>query len=87
MQWAKDTTQIKNLMKTYSDEEVRNIIHTIITQYKKRWSKPMYPAPTIPAMCGWMATPALEVFTATEKAKTATSKWDELENSDEDLIL
>jgi len=34
-----------------------------------------------------MATPALEVFTATEKAKTATSKWDELENSDEDLIL
>lgn len=86
VQWQRETIQMKNLMKSYNDEEIRGIIFTVITQYKKRWSKPMYPAPTLGALCGWMAVPAMEIMATVEKAKTATSKWDSL-NSDEDLIL
>lgn len=87
VQWAKETVNIKNLMKTYDDEEIKGIIHTVVTQYKKRWSKPMFPAPTLGAMCGWMATPAMEIMSTVEKSKNATSKWDDLENTEEDLIL
>lgn len=85
VQWMKETVQIKNMMKNYSDEEIKIIIHTVVTEYKKRWAKPQYPAPTIGAMSGWLSTQAMQIVS--NKVKPAASKWDKLDNSDEDLDL
>lgn len=85
VQWMKETVQIKNMMKNYSDEEIKTIIHTVITEYKKRWAKPQYPAPTIGAMSGWLSTQAMQIIS--NKVKLAVSKWDNLDNSHEDLDL
>lgn len=85
VQWMRDTVQIKNMMKTYSDEEIKTIITTVVTQYKKRWAKPQFPAPTIGAMAGWLSTQAMQIHN--NKVAPVISKWDSMENSDEDLIL
>ncbi|HIE5864166.1 TPA: helix-turn-helix domain-containing protein [Clostridium botulinum] len=85
VQWMKDTVQIKNMMKNYSDEEIKDIIHIVVTEYKKRWAKPQYPAPTIGGMAGWLSIQAMQINS--NKTKKQSSKWDNLENTDEDLML
>ncbi|RMD02359.1 hypothetical protein D9O40_06140 [Clostridium autoethanogenum] len=52
----------------YTDGEVITIIETVMTEYKKRWSKLQYPTPTIPATCGWLSTQAITIVKGIHKA-------------------
>lgn len=85
VQWQRETVQIKNMMKNYSDDKIKIIVHTVITHYKKRWAKPQYPAPTIGAMVGWLSVQAMEINS--NKTKASDSNWDTMSNTDETLIL
>lgn len=66
--WQRDIHLVKTkLLKNYTDKEVITIIETVMAEYKKRWSKPQYPTPTIPATCGWLSTQAMVIAKGTHK--------------------
>ncbi|GAB6153680.1 hypothetical protein JCM17380_24300 [Desulfosporosinus burensis] len=77
----------KSLLPNYTDEQIVVMIETVFDEFDKRWKQPQYPAPTIGAICSWLGGQALKLSADRVKAKTAVSKWDELENTDEDLML
>jgi hypothetical protein len=81
---AKDGANIRRLLNTYDEEQVRAIISITVLDYKKRWSTPSYPVPTIGAMCSWIAVKALEIHN--NKTKN-TNKWDNIENDEDSLDL
>lgn len=86
--YRKDMSMIKNeLLPNYTDDQIVAILDTVFAEYDKRWKTPQYQAPTIGAICGWMGNQALKLSADREKAKTAVSKWDHLENTEEDLML
>lgn len=85
--WMKESGQMKNLMKKFSDEEIKTIIHITVTEFAKRWRTPTYPSLTLGAVCGWMANQALQIADDKGKKQTKASKWDHIENTEEDLML
>lgn len=86
--YRKDMSMIKKaLLPNYTDEQIKTIIETVFNEFDKRWKTPTYQAPTVGVICGWMGNQALKLSADKVKKQTATSKWDNVENSDEDLML
>ncbi|MPM63328.1 hypothetical protein SDC9_110208 [bioreactor metagenome] len=86
--YKKELGMIKrSLLPAYTDDQIRIIIKTVFEEYDKRWKTPKYQTPTIGALCSWLGNQALKLSADKEKTKAVVSKWDNLENSDEDLIL
>lgn len=85
--YSKDMGLIKkSLLATYTDEQIILIMDTVFAEYDKRWKTPQYQAPNVGAICSWLGNQALKL--AMDKAKKDTnSKWDNIENKDEDLLL
>lgn len=58
--WQRDLSLIKKkLMPTYSGNQLKLMIDTVITEYETKWKKPAYPRPTISMMCSWLGEQAL----------------------------
>lgn len=59
--YARDLSLIKNkLMSNFEPEQIMELIEYVIKNYKEKWSKPSYPYPTIPMVCGWLGNTALQ---------------------------
>ncbi|OAA90893.1 helix-turn-helix domain-containing protein [Clostridium ljungdahlii] len=79
--WQRDTRPVKTkLIKNYTDDEIKTIIEIVITQYKKRWSSPKFPTPTITAMCGWLSTQAMTIAKGTHKTSINNPEKFEVNN-------
>jgi Helix-turn-helix domain len=66
--WQRDLSLIKKkLIGTYSDEQIKKMIDTVISDYDSRWAKPSFPRPTISMMCSWLGEQALAVAENGEK--------------------
>lgn len=86
--YLRDMSMIKKaLLPNFTDDQIRTIIETVFEEFDKRWKTPVYQTPTIGAICSFLGNQALKLHADRVKAKTTVSKWDDLENSDEDLIL
>jgi hypothetical protein len=85
--WQRETIFMKNVMKKYSDEEIRVIIDVAVTEYDKRWSKPAYKTPTLYSTFNFYAEQCLKINSERTAKKTVANKWDKYENTEEELIL
>ena len=76
--WGRDIKQIKSLMEKFEDDEdVKEVIHVAITEYRNRWASPSYPTPTVGAVCGWIGNNVIEILQGRHERKQGTSsKYD-----------
>ena len=73
--FARDLGLIKNkLMKTFTNDQIKTMIDTTISEYDKRWKKPAFPRPTISAMVSWIGQNALAI------AEDSKKEYEELED-------
>jgi DNA-binding transcriptional regulator GbsR (MarR family) len=81
--FKRDLGLIKNkLMKTFTDEQIKTMIDTTISEYNKRWKKPKYPRPTISSMVSWIGQEALAIA---EDSKQEFQELQELTSNSDDL--
>lgn len=91
--WGRDLSLIKNkLLPAYKDDEVlTGVIDTAIKGYKRNWSTPKYPLPTIPMLCTWLSNAAYGVYEQTHKEEQEKEermqKAHELDDTDKALDL
>ena len=74
--WAKDQATIKKqIMATYSDHQIVQIIETVFDKYDTEWANEKFPRPTIGQISSWLGNKALAM---------AQDKQHEAEKVDED---
>lgn len=81
--WARDLSKMKTLTLTYTDEQIEAMVFTAITEYKKRWANPNFPAPTIGQVTSWMGVQALTVYNNKQKLTKRDTKWDKFDTNEE----
>lgn len=82
--FQRDLPLIKNkLMKTFTDEQIKTMIDTTISEYDSHWKNQQFPRPTIGGMVSWIGQKALAI------AEDNKKEQQELENltadSDENM--
>jgi hypothetical protein len=69
--WARETTQLKTLMRRYDEVTLQAIIEVVFRLYAQRWQSKQFPRPTIGALVSWLAVQA-EPFAAANLASLAS---------------
>lgn len=59
--YGRDNMQLKKLVETYNDEQIRKIIDIGIGEYDKRWKSAKFPRPSVGAISTWVANHVMEI--------------------------
>jgi hypothetical protein len=80
--FGRDGNLIKTkLMGSYEEDEIKEIIDTIMANYETKWKNKNYPRPSIPAMTTFLANEAIALIQEKEKSQKETEK--RIEESEE----
>lgn len=87
--FSKEGAIFKRLLVTYSPETLKDIIDTVMRQYKNKWYKPQYPHPTPYQLSSWLADEAYKMVKLEQEraAKIAERQQMAAEHDDTDRAI
>lgn len=83
--WGREMKLVKTkLVEVYSEEQIKDIIAIVMSDYEQRWANPKYPRPSLGQLCSWLGGEAMNIAaTRFERVKTIKKQQEAAEMSDD----
>lgn len=79
LNYGRELAMIKTkLMKNFTEKQIIEIIEFTIENYKKIWAKDLYPYPTIPMLCSWLANTVIQTIAKEKEKEQEHTKMQEM---------